>query len=75
MAKVGVVVLGLLVIIAILYDIIALTLWGADATFSVILNIWAYHPNTNPLLVCGFGMIIGGLIVHFFGWKAKNEDS
>lgn len=75
MAKVGVVVLGLLIIIAILYDIIALTLWGDDATFSVILNIWAYQPNTNPLLVCGFGMIIGGLIVHFFGWKAKNEDS
>lgn len=74
MAKMGVVVLGLLIIIAILYDITALTLWGADATFSVILNEWAYCPSTNPLLVCGFGMIIGGLIVHFFGWKAKNED-
>lgn len=67
--------IGLTIILAILYDIIVLISFGPDPTISNVLNYWAYHPNTNPLLVCGFGVIIGGLIVHFFGWKAKNEDN
>jgi len=59
---------GCAALIVILYDIFALNFWGRDATISVILNEWGFE--AHPLLVFIFGMIFGGLIVHFFRWKA-----
>jgi len=68
--QVSVVVIGVVVIFLILYDIFALTFWGVDSTISVVLNEWAFE--AHPLFVFSFGMIIGGLIVHFFRWRPKN---
>ena len=61
---------GCTALIVILYDIFALTFWGVDSTISVVLNEWAFE--AHPLFVFSFGMIIGGLIVHFFRWRPKN---
>ncbi len=68
--QISVVVIGVVVIFLILYDIFALTFWGVDSTISVVLNEWAFE--AHPLFVFSFGMIIGGLIVHFFRWRPKN---
>ena len=69
--QITVVVLGLVIIFLILYDLYALFFLGADATISAVLNEWSF--NSNPLISFSMGMIVGGLIVHFFKWKPINE--
>lgn len=64
-----VVIMGLVLIFLILYDVYALFFMGIDSTISVVLNEWSFQ--AHPLFVFSFGMIIGGLIVHFFRWKPK----
>ena len=56
----------------VIYDVLALVFFGADATISVVLNTWAFQ--ASPLLVFCAGMIFGGLIVHFLRWAPKNEQ-
>lgn len=58
--------------ILVVFDVLALVFFGADATISVILNEWSFQ--ANPLLVFCSGMILGGLIVHFLGWAPKDEQ-
>jgi len=65
----SVVVIGLVIIAVVIYDIFALTFWGSDTTISVVVNEWAFQ--APPLLSFSLGMVVGGLIVHFFGWKPK----
>ena len=64
-----VVILGIVIIFLIIYDIFALTFFGIDSTISVVLNAWSFQ--AHPLFTFSFGMVIGGLIVHFFRWKPK----
>jgi hypothetical protein len=59
---------GCITFFIIFYDIFALNFWGRDATISVVLNEWAFE--AHPLLVFCLGMMFGGLVVHFFRWKA-----
>lgn len=68
-----VVLMGVFIILAIIYDAVVLILYGPDATISVVANVWAFKTR-NPLLLVGVGMVIGGLIVHFFRWKPDNSD-
>lgn len=66
-----VVVIGLAMIGLILYDIYAMA-FGVDGdTISEVVNDWAYQ--ANPLLLVGFGSIVGGLMVHFFNWRPNNS--
>lgn len=67
----AIILIGLLTIF-IFWDILALVFFGADATISVVLNIWAF--KAHPLLVFCAGMIFGGLVVHFLGWAPKDEQ-
>ena len=69
--SITVVIIGLISIFLILYDMFALFVWGVDSTLSVVINEWAW--STSPLFVFMFGMIFGGLIVHFFKWKPNND--
>jgi len=62
-----VIITGILILITLFIDILALTIWGVDATISSILNVWAFQ--AHPLLVFIAGMAAGGLVVHFFGWR------
>ena len=64
-----VVILGIVIIFLIIYDIFALTFFGIDSTISVVLNEWSFQ--AHPLFTFSFGMVSGGLIVHFFRWKPK----
>tara|TARA_B100001564_G_C20208442_1_gene476096 strand:- start:111 stop:326 length:216 start_codon:yes stop_codon:yes gene_type:complete len=64
-----VVILGIIIIGLVLYDIFALTFWGVDTTISVVINEWSFQ--APPLLTFSLGMVVGGLVVHFFGWKPK----
>ena len=64
-----VVILGIVIIFLIIYDIFALTFFVIDSSFSVVLNEWSFQ--AHPLFVFSFGMVVGGLIVHFFKWKPK----
>lgn len=59
------------VIFLMLYDLLALGFWGVESTISVVINEWAYQ--THPLFVFSFGMIFGGLVVHFLEWKPNNK--
>jgi uncharacterized integral membrane protein len=68
-----VVVIGLFIIGLILYDIYAMVFGVAGDTVSEVVNDWAYQ--TNPLLLVGFGAIVGGLVVHFFRWKPNNLEN
>ena len=70
--QITVVVLGIIIIGLVIYDIFALTFWGSDTTISVVVNEWAFQ--APPLLTFCLGMVVGGLIVHFFRWKPKNYD-
>ena len=69
--QISVVVIGITSIFLVLYDIFALYFFGVDSTISVILNEWSFQ--AHPLLTFIFGMVFGGLIVHFFKWKPINE--
>ena len=64
-----VVILGIVIIFLIIYDIFALTFFGIDSTISVVLN--ESYFKEHPLFLFSFGMVVGGLIVHFFRWKPK----
>ncbi|RLI48655.1 hypothetical protein DRO61_06180 [Candidatus Bathyarchaeota archaeon] len=66
-----VVVIGITAVLLILYDIFALIYFGVDSTISVVINDWGFQ--AHPLFVFCFGMVIGGLIVHFFKWKPNNK--
>ena len=68
-----VVVIGLAVIGLILYDIYAMAFGGNGDTISEVVNDWAYE--AKPLLLVGFGSIVGGLMVHFFRWKPNNSTT
>ena len=61
--------LGIVIIFLIIYDVFALTFFGIDSRISVVLNEWSFQ--AHPLFVFSFGMVVGGLIVHFFRWKPK----
>ena len=61
------VVIGVICIFLVVYDAFALFAWGSEATISCVINIYAF--NAHPLMVFIFGMLVGGLIVHFFEWK------
>ncbi len=64
-----VVIMGLVLIFLIFYDLYALFFMGVDSTISAVLKEWSFE--AHPLFVFSFGMIIGGLVVHFFEWKPK----
>ena len=66
------VIIGVTVLFLVIYDIVALYTMGVKSTISVVLNSWFYFGN--PALVFGLGMIFGGLLVHFIGWKPNNND-
>lgn len=57
----------------VIYDILALVFFGADATISVVLNVWAFQ--CHPLIMFCAGMVFGGLIVHFLRWSPKHDQS
>jgi len=63
--------IGLMVLLVVGYDFLALFLWGSDATISNVINIWAF--TAHPLISFCFGFIIGGLVVHFLRWKPVNN--
>lgn len=67
----AIILFGLLTIFVI-WDILALVFFGADATISVVLNVWAF--KAHPLLVFCVGMVFGGLIAHFLVWAPKDEQ-
>lgn len=69
--RITVVVIGLVVLFLVLYDLFALFFFGVDGTISVVLNQFAFQ--AHPLIVFCLGMVIGGLVVHFFGWKPNNK--
>ena len=64
--------IGLVSIVMVVYDIFALYVWGAEATISNVINEWSY--DAHPLLVFLFGVITGGLLVHFLEWKPVGRD-
>lgn len=69
-----VVVIGLAMIGLILYDIYAMAFGGNGDTISEVVNDWAYQDTRpKPLLLVGFGSIVGGLMVHFFNWRPNNS--
>ena len=63
--------IGFTMLLVVGYDLIALFLWGSDATISNVINIWGF--TADPLIVFCFGAIIGGLVVHFLRWKPVNK--
>ena len=63
--------IGLTCLIIVLYDLLALFLWGSDATISNVINIWAF--SAHPLVSFCFGAIFGGLVIHFLRWKPVNK--
>lgn len=63
--------IGFAVLIIVVYDLIALFVWGSNSTISAIINVWSYE--SHPLINVCFGMVIGGLLVHFLGWKPVNK--
>lgn len=69
--RMTVVVIGLVVLFLVLYDLFALFFLGVDCTISVVLNRFAFQ--AHPLIVFCLGMVIGGLVVHFFKWKPNNK--
>lgn len=64
--------IGLLFLFIVGYDIFSLTMWGPDATISVVVNEWAF--KTNPVIVFMAGFVVGGLVIHFLGWAPKQEQ-
>lgn len=67
-----VIVIGLVIIFLILYDLYALFFLGSTATISAVLNEWSF--NSHPLITFSAGVVVGGLIVHFFEWKPVNDE-
>lgn len=65
------VLMGLIILFLVVYDLVMLFL-DPNATFSVLINQWAFQ--AHPLLVFCFGIIFGGLIVHFLKWAPLDEQ-
>ena len=63
--------IGFAVLITVVYDLLALFVWGSESTISAVINVWAYE--SHPLINFCFGMVFGGLIVHFLAWKPVNK--
>ena len=59
--------IGIVILITIIYDIFALNYWGRESTISSVLNVWSFE--AHPLIVFCGGIVVGGLVVHFFRWK------
>lgn len=59
--------IGLICLIVVVYDLLALYFGGADATISSVINVWAFQ--AHPLIVFMLGFVVGGLVIHFLGWR------
>ena len=66
--------IGISAIMIVVIDVLLITILGKEASFSNVINEWAYPDGTNANAVglVSFGIIIGGLIIHFFAWKPIN---
>ena len=60
-------IIGAIALLVIIADIWAFQKYGRDSTLSRLVQRWGWaaHPITLILL----GVVIGGLIVHFWGWQ------
>lgn len=66
--------IGLAAILIVVVDVVLITVFGKEASFSNVINEWAYPDgmNVNALGVFFFGFIVGGLVIHFLEWKPIN---
>jgi H+/Cl- antiporter ClcA len=60
-------IIGVIALLIVIVDIYAFAKFGREGTLSRLIQRWGWaaHPIT---LVC-LGMVVGGLIVHFFAWE------
>jgi hypothetical protein len=68
--------IGLAAILIVVVDVILITCYGKEASFSNVINEWAYPDgtNVNAVGVFFFGFIVGGLVIHFLEWRPINCD-
>lgn len=59
--------IGIGAIAVVVYDLFAFVFGGRRDTISPVIQAWGW--SAHPLVMIGLGMIIGGLLVHFFRWK------
>lgn len=73
--------MGILAIAILVYDVIMISMGdilfgepgtGKEASISNVLNEYFYSPSVHPLMSAIFGLIVGGLMVHFLAWKPIN---
>ena len=59
--------IGIFSLVVVVYDLIAYMIWGRPETISPPIQMWGW--TAHPLVMICLGMVIGGLLVHFFRWK------
>lgn len=59
--------MGIALVAYVAYDLIIFVVKGREWTISPVIQHWGW--SAHPLVMIGLGMIIGGLLVHFFLWK------
>ena len=66
--------IGISAIMIVVIDVLLITILGKEASFSNVINEWAYPDGTNVNAVGTFffGVIVGGLVIHFLAWKPIN---
>lgn len=58
--------LGVAIILTLMYDIWRYAKFGRTATISYLIRGYAF--DAHPLICVLIGMVLGGLVVHFFGF-------
>ena len=66
--------IGISAILIVVIDVLLITILGKEASFSNVINEWAYPDgtNVNAVGVFFFGFIVGGLVIHFLEWRPIN---
>lgn len=59
--------IGLFSLGVVLADLLAYAILGRERTISRLLQRWSW--DAHPLVMIAAGIVVGGLIVHFFGWE------
>lgn len=60
-------VIGVVALLIVIADIAVFARYGREATLSRFVQRWGW--SAHPLVMIALGVVIGGLIVHFFGWE------
>jgi len=66
--------IGISAIMIVVIDVLLISILGKEASFSNVINEWAYPDglNVNAVGVFFFGFIVGGLVIHFLEWRPIN---